>query len=53
LVRDPSVVKHAMYSARRAFDEEDARQLVEPLVGDPEVGDVARHVLKRIDRGRR
>jgi hypothetical protein len=52
LVRDPSVVKHAMYSARRAFGNEEARRLIEPLEDDPEVGDVARHVLKRIDRAR-
>lgn len=52
LLRDPSVVKHAMYSARRAFGNEEARRLIEPLQADPEVGDVARHVLKRIDRAR-
>jgi hypothetical protein len=53
LIRDPSVTKHAMYSARRAFGNEEARRLIEPLEDDPEVGDVARHALKRIERTRR
>src|SRR3954464_1938185 len=53
LVRDPSVAKHAMYSARQAFGPAEARGLMEPLVDDPEVGGDAAHALKRIDRARR
>ena len=53
LVHDPSVAKHAMYSARRAFGSEEARRLIEPLVDDPEVGGAAREAVKRIDRARR
>lgn len=53
LLRDPSVAKHAMYSARRAFGREGARSLIEALEDDPEVGGDARHALKRIDRTRR
>ena len=53
LLRDPSVAKHAMYSARRAFGNEKARRLIEPLADDPAVGGDALHALKRIDRTRR
>jgi hypothetical protein len=53
LVHDPAVAKHAMYSARRAFGNHEARALVEPLVDHPEVGGDAAQALKRIDRARR
>jgi hypothetical protein len=53
LLRDPSVAKHAMYSARRAFGNEGSRRLIEPLEDDPGVGGDARNALKRIDRARR
>ena len=53
LVRDPSVARHAMSAARRAFGTEEARALIEPLGDDPEVGGVAKDALKRIDRARR
>jgi hypothetical protein len=53
LLRDPAVATHAMYSARRAFGNDEARRLIEPLVDDPGVGDVARRTLKRIDRAQR
>jgi hypothetical protein len=42
-----------MYSARRAFGNDEARALIEPLVDDPEVGGDAEHALKRIDLARR
>jgi hypothetical protein len=53
LVRDPSVANHAMYSARRAFGNEEAARLIEPLCDDPDIADAAHHALKRIDRSGR
>lgn len=53
LVRDPSVATHAMYSARRAFGNEEAARLIEPLRDHPDVAGAAHHALKRIDQARR
>jgi hypothetical protein len=53
LLTEPSVAKHAMYSARRAFGSAEARRMIRPLVDDPSVGGDAREALKRIDRARR
>jgi hypothetical protein len=53
LLRDSSVARHAMYSARRAFGNEEARAMIAPLGDDPEVGGAASDALKRIDRARR
>jgi hypothetical protein len=53
LVHDPSVSRHAMYSARRALGNEKARSLIAPLEGDPDVGGAARDALRRIERAQR
>jgi hypothetical protein len=53
VLRDPTVATHAMYSARRAFGNDEARRLIEPLADDPLVGEIARRTLRRIDRAQR
>jgi HEAT repeat protein len=55
LLDDPTVCKHAMYSLRRAFGNDEAAQRVEPLQehADDHVRAAARETLKRIGRSRR
>ncbi|HZC31593.1 MAG TPA: hypothetical protein VE261_08740 [Gaiellaceae bacterium] len=52
LLGDPAVCGHAMYSARRAFGNDEAKRLIEPLAGhaDETVRGHAVETLKRIAR---
>jgi hypothetical protein len=52
LLQDPAVCKHAMYSLRRAFGNEDAERRLKPLQEHPDdhVRAAARDALKRIAR---
>jgi HEAT repeat protein len=52
LLDDPAVCKHAMYSLRRAFGNDDAERRLSPLQEHPDdqVRAAARHALKRITR---
>jgi HEAT repeat protein len=51
-IADPDVCIHAMYSLRRLVGNEDARRLIEPLLGhgSEDVRDVAARTLKKIDK---
>jgi HEAT repeat protein len=54
LLDDPAVCKHAMYSLRRAFGNEEAERRLNPLENhaDDQVRTAAREALKRIARAR-